>query len=163
MIKNAYEFIEKGYAEHFSLEEWPDPEELKYVDYKVIENLDKLREAHGRAIIPSQHPDGLIRTSGSKTSRHYVDIQRREMGEAVDVFPKGDVRDCWIKAVENPEWGGIGVYLDTNRNRNQPGPMMHLDIDFRNGNRSFWVRNKGKYIYLADEPNNFWFFLAKAV
>lgn len=161
-MNNAYEFIENGHARYFSVKEWPNPRDLKYVHYTVIENLDKLRGAHGNAIIPSQDSDGLIRTAGSKTSRHYVDVSRGKMGEAVDVFPKGDVRDCWIKAVENPAWGGIGVYLDTNRNRNQPGPMMHLDIDLRNGNRSFWVRNKGNYIFLDSNPDDFWFFLSKA-
>jgi len=159
---NAYEFIEKGYAEYFSINEWPNPEELKYVDYRVISNLDDLRETYGKPIIPSQHPRGLVRTDGSITSRHFINFNTGELGQATDVFPRGDVRDCWLKAVENPNWGGIGVYLDTIRNRNQPGPMMHLDIDFRDGHRSFWVRVRKKYIYLDHEPDNFWKYLAQA-
>jgi len=160
---NAYDFIKKGYAEHFSVDEWLNPEELKFVNYRVISNLDDLREEHGKAIIPSQHPRGLIRTDGSKTSRHFVDLETGKQGKAVDVFPTGDVRDCWVKAVENTNWGGIGVYLDTKRNVNQPGPMMHLDIDFReNGSRSFWVRVKREYIYLEVEPDKFWKYLAMA-
>lgn len=159
---SAYEFIEKGYSTNFKLNEWLNPEELKYVDYRVIYNLDDLRDDHGRAIIPSQHPRGLIRTDGSEESRHFVDIDAGKLGKAVDVFPRGDARHCWLKATENPNWGGIGVYLDTIRNRNQPGPMMHLDIDFRNGQRSFWVRVNKKYIYLNSDPDNFWKYLAQA-
>lgn len=159
---NAYEFIDKGFSDNFKLNEWRDPEELKYVDYRVIMNLDDLRDAHGNPIYPSRAEGGLIRTTGSVTSRHHVDPSIGKLGQAIDVFPEGDVRLCWLRAVENTNWGGIGVYLDTNRNELQPGPMMHLDIDPRNGFRAFWIRVGGDYVFLHEKPNQFWFYLAKA-
>ena len=85
------------------------------------------------------------------------------MGLAVDVFPSVNVMDFWICAVENLHWKGIGVYLDTNVNSLQPQPMVHLDIDTRSdGQRWFWVRDNGKYIYRHIEPERYWKLLAEA-
>lgn len=159
-FKNAYQFLEKGYAEYFSLDEWPIPEDLQYVHYKVIEGLDELREAFGHPIYPSQNPDGLVRFDGSRTSRHYVGDGG--WGLAVDVFPSVNVLDCWLKAIEMPQWYGIGVYLDTQHLPLQPQPMLHLDIDDSRGFRAFWVRNSGEYIKKHRDPQKFWNYLAKA-
>jgi len=159
IIKNAYEFIEKGYAEHFTLTEWPVPEDLRFVDYKVIEYLDDLRESFGHAIYPSQLPAGLVRNDGSQTSRHYVGDG--QLGQAVDVFPSVNTLECWLKAIENRAWFGIGVYLDTNVSRMQPQPMLHLDIDNSRSSRSLWVRD-GDYIFKSTNPEKFWKKLSEA-
>lgn len=158
-MNNAYEFIEKGYAEYFSLDEWPVPEDLRFVDYKVIEHLDNLREAFGYPIYPSQEPTGLVRTDGSVTSRHYIGDGK--LGHAIDVFPSVNTLECWLQAVENTAWYGIGVYLDTNVLPLQPQPMLHLDIDNSRRNRSFWVRD-GKYVLKSKDPAKFWKKLSEA-
>jgi len=149
---NAYDYIAVGTSEHFSLSEWAEPDILKDVDVKVIQALDRLRERAGIALHPSQLADGWARFKGSKTSRHYA-VGR--LSDAADIFPARQVLDCWIAAMEDPYWGGIGLYLDTNRNKLQPQPMLHLDG--RNGDRVFWVRNaRGRYVYQHKHQAQFW-------
>jgi len=161
MFKNAYDYLKNTPTSNFSPSEWPVPEDLKYVNAEVLYNLDITRYAFGRSVFPSGVPDGLVRRTGSKNSRHY--IGDGSLGKAVDVFPSVAVMDFWICAVENTVWQGIGVYLDTNVNRRQPQPMVHLDIDRRkHGNRVFWVRNRGEYIYKHEEPEKFWDLIAEA-
>ena len=83
-IENAYQYIDEGYSLHFKLHEWPVPEDLKYVHFKVIERLDMLRDKFGHPIYPSLRPSGLVRDEGSRTSRHY--IGDGGWGLAVDVL-----------------------------------------------------------------------------
>lgn len=162
IYRNALEYLSDPDTDsYFSPNEWPVPEDLQYVHAEVLYNLDKTRHAFGAPVFPSGFRGGLVRRSGSTTSRHY--IGDGSLGEAVDVFPSVDVLDFWLLAVENTSWRGIGVYLDTNVNRRQPQPMVHLDIGRReHGNRVFWVRNNGKYIYKYKEPDLFWELLAEA-
>lgn len=136
----------------FTASEWPDPNILSLVHARVLQNLDTLRDRYGEPIHPSQHPDGWARQRGSVTSQHYA-VGR--LSTAADVFPAGDVLACWLEALRMPEWGGIGLYLDTKLNAAQPGAMMHLDL--RTGPRRLWVRNEiGEYIYHHDSPKRFW-------
>lgn len=138
---------------HFSPHEWSDPSILSLIDADVLLGLAALRERHGKPIHPSRHPEGWVRHGGSTTSMHYVGDGR--LGRAADFFPEGDVRDCWLHAIEDSRWGGFGLYLDTKRNARQPGPMMHLDL--RPGPRVFWVRTAtGRYVYKHERPNQFW-------
>jgi len=162
IYKNALEYLtDPDTGSYFSPKEWPVPEDLKYVSTEVLYNLDKTRHAFGAAVFPSGVADGLVRRSGSRTSRHY--IGDGSLGKAVDVFPSVDVMDFWLLAIENTAWQGIGLYLDTNVNRRQPQPMVHLDIDHReHGNRVFWVRDRDKYIYKHKEPEKFWELIAEA-
>jgi len=159
---NAYEYlIQNAETSSFSVDEWPRPEDLKFVKSEVIQLLDITRKRFGHPVYPSQNPDGLVRRSGSKTSRHY--IGDGSMGQAVDVFPSKNVLDFWLCAVEIPSWTGIGLYLDTNINRIQPQPMIHLDIGARPA-RAFWVRDRnGKYIYKSQSSKDFWKNLSEAV
>lgn len=157
-MRHAYEALAGEKLDYFSLGEWDypptglTPEVLKHVDARVLFALDELRERHGYGIIPSKHPDGWARFGGSSTSRHYA-VDR--MCTAADVFPKGSVLDCWLKALHMKQWGGFGLYLDTNRNALQPGPMLHLDL--RPGPRVLWVRNEvGGYIYKSENARAFW-------
>jgi hypothetical protein len=152
-MSNVYDYIKEGYIEHFDVDEWPVPEDLKFVDYRVIKYLDELRERFGSAIYPSQVPKGLVRRTGSTTSRHY--IGDGSLGLAVDVFPSERSLDCWLEAIGMNVWTGIGVYLDTNRSRWQPGPMIHLDIDENRPKKTFWVRD-GSYYVKDDNPSKFW-------
>lgn len=157
-MTTAYDYIAK--SRYFKRHEWPDPTVLAYADARLLVGLDALRDAINRPIHPSQHPEGLVRFDGSETSQHYVGNGR--LSTAIDFFPEGDVRECWLHAVADPRWGGFGIYLDTKRLPRQPGPMMHLDL--RGGPRVFWVRTAtGKYIYAHKRPNMFWKLFGEAV
>lgn len=163
IYRNAYEYlIARNHQSFFTPEEWPVPEDLKFVKAEVIYELNNTRRNFGKAVFPSRVPEGLVRRSGSRTSRHYIGDGR--LGMAVDVFPSVNVMDFWLCAVENLHWRGIGVYLDTNVNSMQPQPMVHLDIDNRShGQRALWVRDeKGVYIHKSTDPELFWELLAKA-
>ena len=162
IYRNAYEYLtDSQTGSYFNPREWPVPDDLKFVKTEVLYNLDKTRHEFGRPVFPSGVADGLVRRSGSKTSRHY--IGDGSMGEAIDVFPSVDVLDFWLLCVENRAWRGIGVYLDTNKNSRQPQPMVHLDVGNReHGKKVFWVRDNGKYIYKHKDPVRFWSLLAEA-
>jgi hypothetical protein len=151
-MRNAYEALDEDKLDYFALDEWPDPKNLKHVDARVLFALDELRERYGQRIYPSRAAGGWARFSGSQTSKHYA-VDR--LCTAGDIFPAGSVLDCWMHAIQMRQWGGFGLYLDTNRNEFQPGPMMHLDL--RTGPRVFWVRNEvGSYIYKSEDPVKFW-------
>jgi hypothetical protein len=152
-MNNAYEYINSFQCKHFTVDEWPVPEDLKFVDYRVAVYLDELRGRFGSAIYPSKVPEGLVRRTGSTTSRHY--IGDGSLGLAVDVFPSERTLDCWLEAIGMDVWKGIGVYLDTNRSRWQPGPMLHLDIDTTRPKKTFWVRD-GDYYVKDNDPSYFW-------
>lgn len=153
----AYDDLTAYRYGNFSPSEWPDPTVLKLVDTRVLAGLNKLRDMHGKALHPSKHPDGWSRTTGSTTSRHYA-VGR--LSDAGDFFPEGDVLECWLKAIQMPEWGGFGLYLDTKKSIYQPGAMMHLDL--RPGPRVFWIRNEiGEYVLKDKEPAKFWNALAR--
>lgn len=140
------------HSRYFSLSEWPDPNVLSMVDAEVIKGLDSLRYRFGAPILPSKHPGGWARLDGSTDSQHYA---KGRLATAADVFPVGPVLDCWLAAIEDPFWGGIGLYLDTRLSPSQPGAMLHLDI--RSEPRIMWVRNEvGKYTYKHTEPDKFW-------
>lgn len=153
MTNNAYDYINSTQCENFSVSEWPVPEDLKFVDYGVAKYLDDLRKRFGRAIFPSQVPGGLVRRTGSTTSRHYIGDGGQ--GLAVDIFPSERSLDCWLEAVGMDVWTGIGVYLDTEISSMQPGPMLHLDIDTSRPRKTFWVRD-GNYYVKDDDPSHFW-------
>tara|TARA_R100001143_G_C3296155_1_gene103458 strand:- start:224 stop:697 length:474 start_codon:yes stop_codon:yes gene_type:complete len=156
-MPTAYDYIND--SRYFTRAEWPDPTVLTYVDARVLEALDDLRERHARPLHPSRHPEGWIRFNGSEKSRHYVG--GGQLSTAADFFPEGDVRDCLLHAVADPRWGGFGIYLDTKRSDLQPGPMMHLDL--REGPRVFWVRTAtGRYVYKNSRAHQFWMLIAEA-
>jgi len=144
-------------SRHFNPSEWSDAGILEYVDSKVLVGMDTLREGSGIALHPSRLSDGWARFTGSKTSRHYAEGR---LSDAADFFPASNVLDCWLAAMENPLWGGFGLYLDTRRSKFQPGPMMHLDC--RPGKRIFWVRDyKGKMVFLHKNSAQFWALIDK--
>lgn len=158
-MPSAYDYIERGLARNFRLDEWPDPVALTMLDSRVLEGADALRDRVGRAIHPSQHLEGFARTTGSQSSRHFAGSGR--MSDAGDWFPTGDIMEWWLAAVEDRRWGGIGVYLDTAIRSNPPQPTSMLHLDLRPGPRLFWVRNEtGEYIYHTDR--RFWKALSRA-
>jgi hypothetical protein len=109
---------------------------LKYLDPKLIVELDSFRHALGQRVHPSPAFGGLYRLDGSVTSRHYA-VNR--LSDAADIFPEGDVLKAFQVAKEGP-WGGIGIYLDTRGPNGKPWPMLHLDL--RPGTRILWARIK---------------------
>lgn len=150
-MPTAYEYVQ-WHARNFTLEEWTDPTILTFVDSRVLEALDDLRDAFGGAIFPSKRSDGWARTSGSDGSQHYA-VGR--LSTACDIFPDHPVMECWLEALADRRWGGFGLYLDTLHTPTQPAAMMHLDL--RPGKRILWVRNEmGRYVYEHKDPDRFW-------
>lgn len=157
-MATAYDYLENGRARNFRLDEWDDPVALTMLDARVLEGADALRDRVGRPLHPSRHPEGFVRTAGSKTSQHYA-VNR--LSTAGDFFPTGDILKWWLAAVEDRRWGGIGVYLDTEIKVNPPQPTSMLHLDLRPGPRVLWVRNEvGDYIYHTEK--RFWKALIRA-
>ncbi len=129
---------------NFSLSEFP-PGALDHVSSNVLHVLQDLRNTWMQSIHPSRHPDGWARFSGRPTSRHYA-IGR--LADAGDVFPVGNVINFWQLCMAHPDIGGLGIYFDTNRNRLQPGPMIHIDL---RPSRLLWSRIGGSYFYFTQK------------
>lgn len=142
----------------FTLAEFAQPESLRLVRGNLIHEMDALRTHYGLPIHPSRHPDGLARTGGSVTSRHYVGDGRQ--GDAIDVFPEGQIGSFLVAAIMRMVFLGIGVYGDTNISPPfQPGPMVHLDM--RPGPLTMWVRWEGEYVYRNSEPQRYYMLLGE--
>jgi truncated hemoglobin YjbI len=131
---------------YFKPSEFPEDPDT-YADPALILLLDNFREIYKHPLTPSPAKGALARLDGAPTSRHYA-VGR--LSDAVDVFPKGDVSEAWLLAVEMEEWwGGIGLYPFTH-----PGPMLHLDLrPLLNGRKTLWARDKdGAYVYPNSGP-----------
>lgn len=141
---------------------------LEFVDADLIRALDRFRSALGHGVSPSPVTAGWVREGGSEGSQHYtgpirVDVdghsQVTRLSAAGDVFPHCDIRQAFLTALGMPEFGGIGVYLDTNGPKGTPQPMMHLDL--RQGRRQIWMRYEGRYIYPERGGSEMGFFFRK--
>lgn len=153
---NGYEAVKA--SRWFSLDEFSNPEDLVHLRSDFIQELDTLREFYGFPIHPSRHPDGIVRKTGSETSRHFAGDGR--LTDAMDVFPEGRVGAFLVAALMSMSFRGIGVYGDTKIILPyQPGPMVHLDR--RPGPITFWVRQEGEYIYRERDPQRFYRELGK--
>lgn len=120
---------------------------LDKLDGDLLIVLQRLRELWGNTIYPSTLEEGWVRTSGSKSSRHYAVNRKSDAG---DIFPKGNTVQFWFMCQAFPEIGGIGWYMDTNRTDKQPGPMIHIDLREK---RLLWSRIDGKYYYPMNSNN----------
>ncbi len=151
---------------HFSAREFPTLATadgahpvLEFVDAELIRALSRFRQALGAPVTPSPVAAGWIREGGSHGSRHYIGPIRRDedgrpmstrLSTAGDVFPAGDIRTAWLVALGMPEFGGIGVYVDTRGPSGTPQPMLHLDL--RPGPRALWLRDARGYHYPSGSP-----------
>lgn len=135
---------------NFSREEFPDSARL--TNPALFRRLDAFREALGRRIHPSRHPDGWVRTTGSMMSRHHMDH-----ADAGDIFCEGDV--LWAFVLAQRFFNGVGIYFDTRVTALQPGPMLHVDL---RPQPLIWARS-GDYVYPTNtkaESVVFWRLLA---
>lgn len=138
---------------------------LNFLEAGVIRALDRFRDRLGHPVVPSPVAGAWIREGGSRTSQHYVgpiklyengEPQSQRLGVAADVFPLCDIRYAFLTALSMPEFGGVGIYLDTHRN-GRAAPMMHLDL--RTGTRQIWLRDREGMLYPGrgdDEMKRFW-------
>lgn len=125
---------------------------LHFLDAEVVHNLDKFRRLLGQPVSPNPVDEGWVREGGSEGSRHYIgqirkedgDLQPKRLSTAGDVFPDCDARLAFLTALGMSEFGGIGIYLDTNGPKGTPQPMLHLDL---RSERTVWMRYDGEYIY----------------
>lgn len=147
-------------VDYFSRSEFPtlstdvgDFSILEFIDAKLIRALSRYREALGHPVIPSPVAGAWVREGGSTGSQHYIGPVKlyengkpraQRLGVAGDFFPLCDIRKAFVIALGMPEFGGVGVYLDTQRN-GAPTPMMHLDL--RKGPRQIWLRDGDGFVY----------------
>lgn len=126
---------------------------LNFLDASIIRQLNRFRDRLGKPVVPSPVAGAWIREGGSQGSQHYVGPIRldddgephsQRLGVAADFFPLCDIREAFMVALSMPEFGGIGVYLDTHRN-GRAAPMMHLDL--RTGTRQIWLRDGDGMLY----------------
>lgn len=141
---------------------------LEFTDAEVIRAIDRFRNRLGAGVSPSPLAAGWVREEGSTGSRHYIgpiklygngEPQSVRLSTAGDIFPYCDIREALLVALGMPEFGGIGVYLDTRGLRGTPQPMMHLDL--RDGPRQVWMRYEGEYIYPGRGQHEMDFFFRK--
>ena len=134
--------------QHFSPEEWPDST-LEHMNASVIWALSKLRNRlpADHSIMPSPVPAGHVHHNYSG-SRHSTKKGER-LSDATDVFMSwGHVWGAWMEAIQLPEIGGLGIYMDTRWGWKRM-PMLHIDT---RPNRVMWVRSEGIYTYYHSSP-----------
>ena len=132
-------------TENFHPSEFPE-RALENTEARLLMHIQKFRTAWGQTIHPSRHSDGWARFTGSTTSRHYAESR---LSDAGDWFPAGNVFSAWL-LLQKFQFGGIGIYFDTNREPLQPGPMIHTDMREQ---RVLWCRVEGEYYKLNTASN----------
>lgn len=159
---------------HFSIGEFPSLQVsgdtvsvLEFVDAKLLTALEKFRTLLGAPVRPSPLDEGWVRTGGSETSQHYIGPIRldadgeptsKRLSLAGDIFPVCDIRHALFTALAIPEFGGIGVYLDTKLDGKRHA-MLHVDL--RPGPRQIWMRYGGTYHYPYRNDRSMKLFLQK--
>lgn len=134
--------------------------DLDLTDADTILALQEIRKQAGVPIYPGRKQDNWGRLDGSKTSQHYAGCFPSLAG---DVFPaRGFAIRTWIGAQNVSNVKALGLYLDTNGQDGKPWIMMHYDLR-RQPTRIFWIRFRGKYIYLHNESSLFWKYLGKVL
>ena len=134
--------------------------DLSKVDSELILKIQALRTLSRIPMIPSPVEGAWARLEGSIGSRHYA-IDR--LSDAGDLFPERDrLMDVWLYAVQMPEFGGIGVYFDTDGVDGEPWPMIHLDL---RPNRLLWACYQlGEERFYEYFPSNeFWNVIAGGI
>lgn len=132
---------------HFEPNEFPAGV-IKKMSPAFFCHLDTFRSLLNQKVFPSPLKAGWIRTTGKKTSRHYVD--RNKKSDAGDVFPENvDPFYALITALD-AGFKGIGLYFDT-KYKGKPAMMMHLDL--REGPTVIWVRDESGYTTIYPRPN----------
>lgn len=147
--------------ENFTIGEFPETSTdagnmsvLEFTDADTIRAISRFRDLLGHAVVPSPLTAGWIREGDSQSSQHHIGpisqgsdgaLESQRLSTAGDVFPYCDARLAFTLARSMTEFGGVGIYLDTNGPSGHPQPMLHLDT--RSGRRQVWMRFEGRYIY----------------
>lgn len=133
---------------YFNPNEWPKGV-LGFVDGRLINALDQLRQQLKQAIYPSPVYEGWARHSGSVHSRHYVGSINNPMrlSDAGDFFCDGVPSEVWRTIVNMNVFGGIGMYTDTHYH-GEARIMFHVDLrTIGAAGALWWTRVDGKYYY----------------
>ncbi len=84
----------------------------------------------------------------SKKSWHYGLKGRNKYAQALDVFPKCDLRLAWMRALKCGFFSGIGVYPFWKFQSRDIKGGLHLDLRRSARTAMWWQDKKGKYRYL---------------
>jgi len=129
--------------EYFNFPEFKK-EDLEHMDADFIVNLQRFRSLSAIPMTPSPAPGALWRTdTGCGQSQHCA-VDR--LSDACDLFPaRGRELECFLKALQFPQFGGVGLYADTTLNGRRH-IMIHLDSrPYSPLYKSVWLRAKGVY------------------
>lgn len=120
---------------------------LKFLDASIVKALSRFRGRLGERISLSSSTRDWIRESGSTNDARYIGLIRlgdsgefesERLSVAASIFPDCDIRLALITALGMPEFGTIGICLDT-FDEVQPAPMLYLDLKV--GTRQIWLRD----------------------
>ena len=114
----------------------------KFAHPELLRKAQQFRTILRAKIFPSKAEGALARTSGNKTSWHFVDDVKLSM--AWDIFCNTHIFKAWTVALSCGLWKGLGVYFDTHGNNGKPWPMLHLDLRPK---PLIWYRDDGEYFY----------------
>lgn len=126
---------------------------LKFLDASIVKALSRFRGRLGNRVVLSSASRDWIRESGDKDSAQYIgpircneegQVESERLGVAASIFPQCDIRLAFLTALGMPEFGSIGICLDT-FDEVMPAPMLYLDL--RVGTRQIWLRNGAICVY----------------
>ncbi len=127
---------------------------LPLLNADFIRKLQKFRTNINAPIYANPNISGWVREYGNPKSRHYA-VDR--LSDAGDVFTeKWFTLHLWYAAIQNPDFNGIGLYLDT-KFRGKPHPMIHLDTRplKKKYHKVMWIRenlHEGTYYHNLHHP-----------
>lgn len=124
---------------------------LDRVGARLVLAIQRFRDVSGIALIPSPVIAGWARNTGSANSQHWA---LGRLSTAGDLFPaRGKALSAWLNAIGMPEFGGVGIYNDTNGPDGRPWVMIHVDL---RPESVWWIRDTGRYLYHSTAPDAFW-------
>ena len=122
-------------------------DEIKLISPKILKSLQLFRTEYGDIVSPSLAKGAQARTTGRKTSEHFVIKEYDRIikdSTGLDLFPEGNIFKAWCIALKSPHIKRVGIYFDTNNNRGVSAPMIHIGLK---NDGLIWFRDKGKYVY----------------
>lgn len=126
---------------------------LKFLDASIVRALSRFRGRLGERIRVSSCFRDWVRESGPRDNPRYVgpiglneggELESERLSVAASVFPMCDIRKAFLIALGMPEFGSIGICLDT-FDEETLTPMLYLDL--RIGTRQVWLRDGAVCIY----------------
>ena len=115
------------------------PEDIKFADPLLLNNLDQLCDFMRVAIYPSPVTGALARFDFSASdSQHYA---KDRLSKAIDFFCNTDPFEAWVKILKSNLFPRFGIYFDT-KFQDKKWVMFHVDLKPQD---LLWFRHEKKY------------------